>query len=70
MIDFIVVAILAVVLGSALAYMIRSRKNGITCIGCPDAKNCASLDHAGKTVSGCGHDCGACTGCSCHTDTK
>lgn len=68
MIDFVIVAILVVVVGSALAYIIKSRKNGIKCVGCPDAKTCCSCGHTGETVSACGG--GACTGCSCHTDTK
>lgn len=68
MIDVIVVAILVVAVGSALAYIMKSRKNGIKCVGCPDAKYCASCSHAEGNVSGCGSESHA--GCGCHTDEK
>ena len=69
MIDIIVGAIIVAVVGSALAYIIRSRKNGIKCVGCPDAKYCCSGSHTQTASSkgGCG---GGCTGCSCHAGTK
>lgn len=68
MIDFVVGAILVVIVGSALAYIIKSRKNGIKCVGCPDAKSCHSCSHAGGTASGgCS---GSCAGCGGHTDKK
>ena len=70
MIDFIVVAILVVVVGAALAYIIKSRKNGIKCVGCPEAKNCCSCGHTEDTVSPCGCGSDSCAGCNCHTDEK
>jgi len=36
MTDFIVVAILVVVIGSAVGYIIKAKKSGRKCIGCPD----------------------------------
>lgn len=45
MIDYVVGAIIVAVVGSALAYIIKSGKNGIKCVGCPDAKNCCSCSH-------------------------
>lgn len=70
MIDVIVVAIIVVLVGSALAYIIKAKKNGIKCIGCPDAKSCSSGSHAGQTVSGCGG--GSCANCNfdCHANEK
>ena len=44
MTDLIVIAILAVVLGSAIRYMVKAKKSGARCIGCP-AKNCPSCCH-------------------------
>ena len=35
MADIIVIMILALLIGSAAAYMIRAKKNGVKCIGCP-----------------------------------
>ena len=43
MTDLIVIAILAVVLGSAIRYMVKAKKSG-ACIGCP-AQNCPSCCH-------------------------
>ncbi len=37
MIDFIIAAVLAAVLGGAAAYIIRQKKRGAKCIGCPYA---------------------------------
>lgn len=70
MIDFIVSAVIIVIVGAAFTYIIRSGKNGIKCVGCPDAKNCSSLSPVGKIVPTCGCGSGACAGCSRHTDTK
>ena len=41
MTDLIVIAILAVVLGSAIRYMVKAKKSGARCIGCP-AGGCSS----------------------------
>lgn len=66
--DWIVIVILAVVIGLALAYIIRSKKKGIQCIGCPDSASCASC-HAGGG-SGCSGCSGMNSGCGSHTDSK
>lgn len=70
MVNFVVGAIVIVVVGSALAYIMKSRKNGIKCVGCPDAKTCSSCNHCGNAVSANGYDGGSCTGCGCHTKAK
>ena len=41
MTDLIVIAILAVVLGAAIRYMVKAKKSGARCIGCP-AGGCSS----------------------------
>ena len=35
MADIIVIIILVLLIGSSAAYMIRAKKNGVKCIGCP-----------------------------------
>ena len=50
MTDIIVIAVLVVILGAAAAYIIRAKKSGQKCIGCPYSKTCAS--------KGCGCGCG------------
>ena len=40
MTDLIVIAIVVVVIGLAAGYVIRQKKRGVKCIGCPGSKNC------------------------------
>ncbi len=48
-IDIIVSVVLVVIIGAAIAYIVRSKKRGDACIGCPYAKQCG-----GKCNGGCG----------------
>ena len=41
LIDIIVSVILVLIIGGAIAYIVRSKKRGETCVGCPYAKECA-----------------------------
>ena len=50
--NIVLILILALVLGLAAGYVWRSRKRGVKCIGCPDAKHCSG-------------NCGSCPGCGC-----
>lgn len=59
LIDYIVLGIIALVIGGAVAYIIKAKKSGKKCIGCPDSGACAS-------ASKCGGACSSC--CNCHTD--
>ena len=38
--DFIVIAIVVLIVGLALAYIIREKKRGVKCVGCPYARTC------------------------------
>ena len=42
MTDIIVVAVIVLVVGAALTYIIRAKKKGNKCIGCPNSKSCTS----------------------------
>lgn len=55
MINIIVIAVLLVIVGASVSYIIKEKKRGVTCIGCPHAGTCAK-----KRQGGCGN----------HTDTK
>ena len=59
MADVIVVGILVLIVGIAIVYIVKEKKKGVKCIGCPAAGNCPSRNG--------GH-----SGCSCgsHSDTK
>lgn len=52
--DLIVIAVILVIVVSAVLYIYKAKKRGVKCIGCPEGCSC------GKSESGC---CGC--GCSC-----
>ena len=54
MADFIIVIILLIIIGAAVVYIVKAKKSGAKCIGCPDSGNCP---HSGGK-------------CSCHADEK
>lgn len=39
--NFIVIVILAVILGSAIIYIVKAKKKGVKCIGCSAACSCS-----------------------------
>lgn len=57
MADWILVGILVIVIGCAIAYIVKSKKNGVKCIGCPSGCNCSQKKEEHS-------DCG----CGCHSD--
>lgn len=59
MANLIVIAILLLIIGLAVGYIVKSKKSGVKCIGCPSGCNCS----AGKGQGGC-----ACSGC--HTGSE
>ena len=55
MANILVVLVLLMVVGAAVAYIRKEKKRGVTCIGCPQAgmcakKNCAGV--SGENISG------------------
>ena len=38
--DLITLIIILVILGFAIGYIVRSKKKGVKCIGCPSGGNC------------------------------
>ena len=40
MIDLIIILIIAIILASAIFYIIKQKKQGVHCIGCEHAKQC------------------------------
>ena len=51
MTDLILIAVLLAILGGAAAYLVRAKRQGVKCIGCPEGS--------------CQCCCGQETGCSC-----
>ena len=48
MINVIVIAIVLAAVAAAVGYVIKAKKRGVKCIGCPSGGNC-------QGCSGCGH---------------
>ncbi len=38
--NYIIIAILALIIGAIVLYLVRAKKRGQKCIGCPYAKQC------------------------------
>ncbi len=61
--DIIAIIVIVLVIGSAAAYIMRSKKRGIRCIGCPESSSC-------KAESGCKSCCNDCRSCNGEKDKK
>ncbi|MBQ9991043.1 MAG: FeoB-associated Cys-rich membrane protein [Lachnospiraceae bacterium] len=59
MADIILILILLIIIGAAVRYIIKARKSGVKCIGCPSGCSCSHEQES--------HCSG---GCDCHMDTK
>ena len=49
--NFIVIAVIAVIIGLAAGFIHKEKKRGVKCIGCPDGCSCNGT---------CGGNCGGC----------
>ena len=50
--DILITIILLLILGAAISYIIKEKKRGTKCIGCPAAGSCPSRN-AGKAACSC-----------------
>ena len=39
--NIVVIAVIVLIVGLALAYVIKEKKKGVKCIGCPNSKTCS-----------------------------
>ena len=39
-VDYIAIAVIALIVGAAVFYIVRAKKRGEKCVGCPYAKQC------------------------------
>ena len=49
--EIIAILLIVGIVGGAIYYIVRAKKKGIKCIGCPDSTNCKSAN---------------CQHCTCH----
>ena len=55
---WIAIGVIALIVGLAVIYVIKAKKSGKKCIGCPDSASCGRSAQSG---------CSSCSGCSaCH----
>lgn len=52
--DIIVIAAIVLIIGGAVAYIVKAKKSGKKCIGCPDGCSCSSKGKSGGCGCGCG----------------
>ncbi len=52
-VDYIIIAIVAAIVGGAAFYIYKAKKSGKKCIGCPDSGSCSG------NCSGCSRGCDA-----------
>ena len=48
MVNIVIIGILLVFVGLAVSYIVKAKKSGVNCIGCPHAKSCCAnmVNHA------------------------
>ena len=57
MANFIAGLIVVVCIGAAITYIIKAKKKGVRCIGCPSAGTCAHANNSQDGCSGCNGGC-------------
>ncbi len=69
MTDVILIIVLLAIVGAAIVYIIRAKKSGVRCIGCPSGGNCS-----GSCSGNCsgGTECGmkSTNSCTCQNNAK
>lgn len=69
MVNFIFAAIIIAIVGLAVAYIVREKKRGVKCVGCPMAGTCSQHHESMDYTCSCGTGTERCQG-SCHTDAS
>ncbi len=62
MTNLIIIVIVGAIVGAAIGYIVKAKKSGQKCIGCPDAATCGS--------GGCAGCHGNCSHCQSHMENK
>ncbi len=62
MVDFMIAGILLVILGAAIIYIVKAKKSGVKCIGCPDSVSCGHGQSGAGGSGNCGGNCVSCRG--------
>ncbi len=65
--EIIVIIAIVLIIGAAVAYIIKAKMSGKGCIGCPDSATCSAKGK--KKDTACGGSCHNCHLCTHLTDT-
>lgn len=65
MADLVLAGILVVIIGAAVIYIVKAKKSGVKCIGCPAGGNCSGKC---SSTGGCNGTEGADCHCNCHSE--
>ena len=63
--DFIIIAVVLIIISLAVLYIVKEKKRGVKCIGCPSAGECAR-----RNGGACACNNEDKLSCGCHTDVK
>ncbi len=58
--DIIVIAVIVLIIGGAVAYIVKAKKSGKKCIGCPDGCCCNTSGKGKSSCSGCSSRADSC----------
>ena len=61
--DYIAIAVIVLIVGGATAYIIKAKKSGKKCIGCPDSCSCSAKNKKDNEPGCCSGNCSSCSGC-------
>ena len=53
--NIILIVVLVLILGGAALYIVRAKRRGQHCIGCPDSSRCTGCCSGCQDASGCCH---------------
>ena len=56
MVNVIIVLVIVAIVGSSIAYIVKEKKRGVKCVGCPYAQQCANRGKCSGEES-CTGDC-------------
>lgn len=56
--NLIIIAVLIIIIGLAAGYVIKAKKKGVKCIGCPSGCSCSNKDSKSGASACCSCDCG------------
>ena len=54
--DIVAIIVILLIVGAATAYIIKAKKSGRKCIGCPDSKTCSGSCSSWCGCSGNNHE--------------